>query len=175
MVVESRLVQGMQSFGSVRGVSSHQHNPFAGRFDKSLRIHVDAITGLLLGRSAISFGTPHETKGEVRGFSFVYSGNFLAEAELGEMGRLRFTMGIHPMGMQWHLKPGEFFATPEVVMVRSSEGTGGMSRTFHRLFLDRLLPRNWSDEHPPIVLNTWEAKYFHVTHANIIEMASQVI
>lgn len=31
MVVESRLVQGMQSFGSVRGVSSHQHNPFAGK------------------------------------------------------------------------------------------------------------------------------------------------
>lgn len=144
---------------------------------KSIDCRIDTLSQHLsfFWRSAISFGTPHETKGEVRGFSFVYSGNFLAEAELGEMGRLRFTMGIHPMGMQWHLKPGEFFATPEVVMVRSSEGTGGMSRTFHRLFLDRLLPRNWSDEHPPIVLNTWEAKYFHVSHANIIEMAAQVM
>jgi alpha-galactosidase len=123
---------------------------------------------------AISFGTPHETKGEVRAFAFVYSGNFLVEAELGEMGRLRYTMGIHPMGMQWHLNAGEFFATPEVVMVRSSDGIGGMSRTFHRLFLERLLPKNWSDKNPPILLNTWEAKYFHVTHDNVIEMARQV-
>ena len=90
------------------------------------------------------------------------------------MGRLRFTMGIHPMGMQWHLKAGEFFATPEVVMIRSSEGTGGMSRTFHRLFLERLIPKTVSDETPPILLNTWEAKYFHITHDNVIEMTRQV-
>lgn len=29
-VVETKLNHGMQSFGSVRGVSGHQHNPFAG-------------------------------------------------------------------------------------------------------------------------------------------------
>jgi hypothetical protein len=44
----------------------------------------------------------------VRGFSFVYSGNFLVEAEVNEMGRLRINIGIHPMGLQWHLPPGAF-------------------------------------------------------------------
>ena len=29
-VVETKLTHGTQSFGSLRGVSSHQHNPFAG-------------------------------------------------------------------------------------------------------------------------------------------------
>lgn len=29
-VEETRLSHGMRSFGSMRGVSSHQHNPFAG-------------------------------------------------------------------------------------------------------------------------------------------------
>jgi alpha-galactosidase len=60
------------------------------------------------------------------------------------------------------------------VLTRSSEGLGGLSRAIHRLFLDRLLPRNWSDEEPPVLLNSWEAKYFHVNHNNIVEMAQQV-
>ncbi len=29
-VIETKLTQGTQSFGSLRGVSSHEHNPFAG-------------------------------------------------------------------------------------------------------------------------------------------------
>ena len=29
-IVETKLTHGMLSFGSLRGVSSHQHNPFAG-------------------------------------------------------------------------------------------------------------------------------------------------
>jgi len=150
-VLETKLFHGMHSFGSTRGVSSHHHCPFA----------------------AITIGLPSETKGEVKGFSFVYSGNFLVEAEVTEMGRLRFNMGIHPMGMQWYLKQKGEFNTPEVVMVRSSEGLGGMSRSFHRLFLDRLIPRNWSDDNPPVLLNSWEAKYFHVNHQNIVELARQ--
>lgn len=40
---------------------------------------------------------------QTKGFSLVYSGNFLVEAELSEMGRLRLNIGIHPMGLQWHL------------------------------------------------------------------------
>lgn len=39
----------------------------------------------------------------------VYSGNFLTEAELAETGRLRLTMGMHPMGMQWHLRAGDTY------------------------------------------------------------------
>jgi alpha-galactosidase len=152
-VVESKLIQGTLSFGSVRGVSSHQHNPFI----------------------AISFGHPSETVGEVRAMSLLYSGNFLVEVEQAELGRLRINMGIHPMGLEWNLRKGETFSTPEAVLVRSSEGLGGMSRTLHRLFLERLIPHNWSDERPPILLNTWEAKYFHVSHENVLEMAEKVI
>jgi alpha-galactosidase len=151
-VIETKLNHGMHSFGSTRGLSGHQHNPFA----------------------AITLGPPSEDYGEVKGFSLIYSGNFLIESEINELGRLRFNMGIHPMALQWHLKPGHQFHTPEAVLVRSSEGLGGMSRNLHRLFLDRLLPRNWSDNEPPILLNSWEAKYFHVSHSNIVEMARQV-
>lgn len=87
-VIESKLCHGMYSFGSMRGVSSHQHNPFA----------------------AVTLGTPDENTGEVRAFSFIYSGNFLVEAEYGELGRLRINIGIHPMGLQWNLKQGIRFS-----------------------------------------------------------------
>ena len=43
------------------------------------------------------------------------------------MGRLRTNMGIHPMGLQWHLKQGGVFNTPEAVLVRSDEGLGTAS------------------------------------------------
>jgi alpha-galactosidase len=151
-MVETKLSHGMQSFGSMRGVSGHQHNPFA----------------------VVTVGPPSETQGEVKGFSLIYSGNFLFEAELGEMGRLRVNMGIHPMGLQWYLKPGGVFNTPEAVLVRSNKGLGGMSRVLHRLFLDKLIPHTWADDGPtPVLLNTWEARYFNVNHDNVVEMAKQ--
>ena len=156
--METRLTQGIQSIGSSRGVSGHQHNPFG----------------------AVTIGPPSETKGEVKGFSLIYSGNFILETDLSELGRLRINMGIHPMGFQWHLAPGECFCTPECVLVRSSEGLGGMSRVLHRLFLDTLMPCNrvcggaWWTRNPPILLNTWEARYFNVNHANVVEMATHV-
>jgi len=66
------------------------------------------------------------------------------------------------------------FETPEAVLVRSSEGLGGLSREMHRLFLDRLLPKTWADDNPPVLLNSWEARYFNVDNDSILEMAKQV-
>ena len=61
-------------------------------------------------------GPPDETHGEVKGFSLVYSGNFLVETELSEMSRLRVNMGIHPMGLQWNLKRGELLEGRELCL-----------------------------------------------------------
>jgi alpha-galactosidase len=60
----------------------------------------------------ITTGPPSDTHGEAFGFSLVYSGNFLFEAEINDMNRLRVNMGIHPMCMQWHLQQG----TPQNIL-----------------------------------------------------------
>jgi alpha-galactosidase len=57
--------------------------------------------------TVITIGRPSETHGEARAFSLVYSGNFLFEAEIGEMGRLRVVMGINPRVFAWHLDTGK--------------------------------------------------------------------
>ena len=152
IVEETKLQPGTFSIGSTRGTSSHVHNPFF----------------------AISRGGPsNENNGDIFGFALVYSGNHVMEAERNEVGRIRINAGINPMCFSWALNPGDEFQTPECVMVYSSTGIGGMSRTFHTLFLDHLLPKEWSHMHPPILLNSWEAKYFDVSHDNIIQMATQ--
>lgn len=99
--METKLNHGMHSFGSMSGLSGHQHNPFAGKDCEIAFIKID-LTVLL----AVCFGPSSETNGEVKGFSLVYSGNYLLETEINEMGRLRVNLGIHPMGLQWHLRPG---------------------------------------------------------------------
>jgi alpha-galactosidase len=143
------LTSGVQSTGSRRGASSHQDHPF-----------------LALARPAAT-----EAEGEVFGFSLVYSGNFLALAEVDSFGGTRVQMGIQPEGFSWRLGPGEEFCTPEVLMVRSGEGFGGLSRTFHRLLGERVARGPWRDRERPILINNWEATYFGFDDRKLLSLA----
>jgi len=143
------LRPGLQAIDSSRGASSHQHNPF-----------------LALARTDTT-----ETAGEVYAFNFVYSGNFLAQAEVDQFGTTRVTMGINPFDFGWKLEPGEAFQTPEAVMVYSAEGLGGMSRTFHDLYRTRLTRGKYRDKERPILVNNWEATYFDFNAAKILDIA----
>lgn len=112
-----------------------------------------------------------EFQGEVLGFSLVYSGNFLAQAEVDTYKVTRMMMGIHPMGFCWKLAPGNRFQTPEAVMVYSGDGINKMSQTFHRLYRTRLARGYWRDRERPVLLNNWEATYFDFTEEKLVEIA----
>ncbi|RUS46043.1 alpha-galactosidase [Cohnella sp. AR92] len=148
-VVTRSLKQGVQGIYSLRGASSAEHNPF------------------------LALKRPHadENSGEVYGFSFVYSGNFLAQAEADTHRSTRVLMGIHPDGFEWPLASGEEFQTPEAVMVYSDSGLNGMSQTFHRLYRTRLARGRWRDRVRPILINNWEATSFDFDEAKILGIA----
>ncbi len=146
-----KLEQGIQAVDSRRGNSSHEHNPF-----------------IVLKRP----GT-NEFQGEAIGFSLIYSGNFLAQAEVDTHDTTRVLMGIHPMGFDWKLEKGESFQTPEAVMVYSEQGLNGMSQTFHRLYQKRLARGYWRDKARPILINNWEATYFDFTEERLVEIAEK--
>ena len=122
----------------------------------------------------ISRGEPREQSGETVGFSLLYSGNFLIEAQVNETGRLRVNVGIHPETFSWFLRAGDSFSTPECVIVRSDSGMGGCSRTLHRLFTDLLIPTDPSSARPPVLLNTWEAQYFSINGESVVAMAKHI-
>ena len=138
------LEQGTQSVESARGHSSHNHNPF-----------------IMLRRPGAG-----EEEGEVLGFSLVYSGNFLAQAEVDTWDTTRVTLGINPFGFDWKLAPGERFQTPEAVAVYSGSGMGDMSRTFHRLYRTRLARGYWRDRPRPILIN-----YFDFDEDKLVSIA----
>ena len=60
--------------------------------------------------------------------SLVYSGNFLAEAEVDPFGTARLRIGIHPEAFAWRLEPGATFTTPEAVIAWSGDGLGAPQR-----------------------------------------------
>lgn len=140
---------GRLSSGSTRGTSSHQENPFV----------------ILCDRSA------EEERGSCYGMTFVYSGNFLAEAEINQVNQPRFVMGIHPDGFSWTLERGEEFVTPEVILTYSSEGFGSLSRNLHDLYREHLLPRQFMDRKHPVLLNNWEVTEFDFTEEELLSLA----
>lgn len=148
---ERKLDYGVQSVHSMRGCSSHQFNPFF----------------------ALKRENTDEFQGEIFGFSFVYSGNFLAQAEVDNYDVTRVLMGIHPSGFQWELLRGEEFQTPEVVMVYSDQGMNYMSQIYHKLYRTRLARGVWRDQTRPILINNWEATYFDFDEEKILAIAKR--
>ncbi len=150
-IVKRHLVPGIQSIESRRGASSHQQNPFIALARK----HTD------------------EWEGEVYGFSLVYSGNFLAQVEVGQYETARVSMGINPFDFSWLLEPLETFQTPEIVMTYSSEGFNGMSQTYHKLYASRLARGKYRDVERPILVNNWEATYFNFNEEKLLKIAKE--
>jgi len=144
------LSPGMQGIESRRGSSSHNHNPFL---------------------ALLSEGASEEF-GEVYGFSLVYSGSFAAQVEVDQYETARVTMGLNPFDFTWLLEPEESFQTPEVVMVFSAEGLGGMSRRYHRMYRTRLARGQFRDASRPVLVNNWEATYFNFNADKIVQIAS---
>ena len=151
-VKNRRLDMGIQSVHGSNGTcSGAEHNPF------------------------IALTRPHttENQGEVYGFSLVYSGNFLAQAEVSTFDMTRVMLGINPEDFAWELGQGESFQTPEVVMVYSDQGLNKMSQAYHRLYRKRLMRGTWRDKARPILLNNWEATYFDFNEEKILTIAKK--
>ena len=115
----TKLSHGSFVVESKRGVSSGQMNPFM----------------------AIARKNTDEDQGECYGYNFVYSGDFVFKAQVEQNDELRIVGGINDYDFAWEVKPNEKFVTPEMVMVYSDKGLGGMSRAFHDLYRDYFITR----------------------------------
>ncbi len=145
------LRRGCQLLSSVRGASSHQMNPF-----------------LALARRDVT-----EEHGEVYAMNLVYSGNFHAGVEVDQIGSSRMFMGLGDDDFSWLLEPRQSFTAPEVVLVYSDEGLGGMSRIYHRLYRKRVVRGKYRDQIRPILVNNWEATYFDFDEEKIVDIARE--
>lgn len=140
----------IHTIGSVRGTSSHQQNPFV----------------VLCDRNAC------EDYGKCYGFSLVYSGNFLAEAELDQYDQLRLVMGIHPKQFVYEVGPGEVFEGPEAVMAFTEHGFTGLSHLYHDFYRTNLCRSKFVTEvRRPVLINSWEAAFMDFDDEKLVEIA----
>lgn len=149
-VERQHMTHHIHTIGSVRGTSSHQQNPFV----------------ILCDRDAT------EDTGKYYGFSLMYSGNFLAEAELDQYDQLRLVMGIHPKQFVYEVKPGEVFEGPEVVMAFSAHGFTGLSHLYHDFYRTNLNKSKFVTQvQRPVLINSWEAAFMDFDDVKLVEIA----
>lgn len=134
----SSVGYGIQKFGSIRGTSSHQMNPFLALADKKT----------------------DEFSGDVYGFAFAYSGNHSFEVEKDQLDQTHLVIGINDYNFSWKLDAGSEFQTPEVLMTYSDQGLNKMSQAFHEIIRERIVRSKFKHADRPILVNNWEATYF---------------
>jgi len=149
-MVRRPICHGKQVVDSVRGASSHQQNPFI------ILCDTDA----------------NEDYGSCYGFSFVYSGNFIAETEVDQYNQTRMVMGIHPTGFRYKLEAEESFTAPEVVCVYSGEGFTKLSHNYHKAYRYHLSKSKYTNQRRPILINNWEATMFDFDEKKLLEIAT---
>ncbi|MGN0406090.1 MAG: alpha-galactosidase [Bariatricus sp.] len=150
-IQREKICHGKQLVSSTRGVSSHQEHPF------------------------LALVTPETTQeqGQVYAMNFVYSGNFIAQAEVTQFDQVRMVMGIHAEEFRWKLEAGECLQAPEVVMVYSSEGLDQMTHSFHDFYREHLIRSPYKYQNRPVLINNWEATYFDFDTEKLLAIARE--
>ena len=149
---EAELTRGVFSIGTRRGLSSSAFNPFM----------------------AITSPTTDEDHGDAYGMHLIYSGSWDMQAEQTPFGHLRLTGGLSAFDFSWLLEPGEALQTPEVVLAYSAQGLGGLSRQFHDLYRQALIPQRFVNKTRPVLINNWEGTRFLFTGEKLKAIISKV-
>ena len=135
---------------SMRGASSHMHNPFVVVCDKDAG----------------------EANGRAWGIALVYSGNFEISAMKNLQEKTRVVAGINPENFNFEVAAGETFETPEVALVFSNNGFADMTNNFHAAIRNNLCRGKFKNARRPILINNWEGTYFDFNADKLVSMAS---
>jgi alpha-galactosidase len=150
-ITKTRLRSGMQSVGSRRGASGHDHNP-----------------ACFLTRP-----NTDECCGDCYAFSLLYSGNFTVFAEVDSFDNTRIGLGIDPFEFRWNLGSGESFETPEAISAFSDRGLNDLSQSLHELVRKHIVRGKWKERARPVLFNNWEATYFDFNEEKLLKLAGQ--
>lgn len=137
--------------GSRRGTSSHQYNPGV----------------ILAGKNT------NEDSGSCYGMLFVYSGNFLVEAEKDQYDQTRIQMGLTDELFAYHLEAGAEFTVPEVILSYTNKGLSRLSQQYHHCIMNHICQGKYVHANRPVLINSWEAAYFDFTGDTIVELAKE--
>ena len=148
-----RLSHQTAQFGSRRGTSSHQHNPFFILAEKETTESAGACFGMML----------------------VYSGDFQATTELSQFETVRTQLGLGSEGFNYVLEASETFTAPEVLLSYSSKGLTTLTHQFHHLIRHHIVRGKYQYKRRPILVNNWEATYFDFDENKLLALADEAV
>lgn len=137
-MVEAPLTRGIKNLESKLGVRSNQHDHSC--FYLSLN------------------GEAQEDAGVVIGGTLAWPGSYRISFEVDQREALHVLSGINPYASHYLLESDEVFKTPALLYSYSNQGTGEISRNFHRWAKKYGIWRG--DRSRTTLLNNWEATYF---------------
>lgn len=109
-----------------------------------------------------------ESEGEVIGATLAWPGNFRFAFEVNNRNRLRVLSGVNPFASAYTLEKVEVFTTPALLYTYSTEGTGDVSRRFHRWARQYGIKNG--DKERTVLLNNWEATYFDFDQEKLVKI-----
>jgi len=146
---EMSFAGGKYVIDSATGFSSNRQNPF-----------------FILGEASVG-----ETHGECYGFNLIYSGGHKEVVEMTSQGKVHVVAGMRPEDNTFLLKKGESVQAPEAVVTYSQTGYEGISVAMHRFVREHVVRVKWKKKERPLLLNSWEALYFHINEGKIEKLA----
>ena len=118
-------------------------------------------------------GRPQENSGRVIGAALCWSGNYELRVNTLLKKEHHFYAGIDPQSSEYVLEPKESFTTPHLALTYSTEGMGGVSRSFHRWARTcGMLHRGMQTGE--ILLNSWEGLYFDINEERMKGMMDDI-
>lgn len=146
-----KMGYGIRRFQSLRGISSHEMNPFVGILEPGCGEH----------------------SGKCYGVQLVYSGSFAITTESFPNKPVRIQGGITDVGFEWKIRRAESFVTPQALLCYSEEGVGGMSRSYADFIREHILPPRFAYAKRPVVVNNWEATYFDFSNERLFPIIDE--
>lgn len=104
---------------------------------------------------------------------FVYSGNFLVEAEKDQYDQTRIQMGLTDELFAYPLEAGAEFIAPEVILSYTNKGLSRLSQQYHHCIMNHICQGKYVHANRPVLINSWEAAYFDFTGDTIVELAKE--
>jgi alpha-galactosidase len=140
---------GSRAIGSRRGTSSHQYNP-----------------GVMIAEADAT-----EDMGNCYGLLFVYSGNFLCQAQKDQFDQTRVLLGLQKDLFHYPLKAKERLIVPETILSFSDTGFHTLSKRYHDCIRKHICRGIYAEQVRPVLINSWEAAYFDFTGETIYSLA----
>lgn len=110
--------------------------------------------------------------GDALDVQVAWSGNHTIRTEQLADGRRVMQAGeLLELG-EVELAPGESYTTPECLLCFSDDGMTGLAQQWHR-YVRNIYNTSASEQVRPVQLNTWEACYFGVNEATVIELIDE--